>query len=251
MRYLLLLPLITVACSSKPVAPHETTYRECVARQDKIRKERFQEMPANLRALAGKHTVVKYFEKRPKDLAGVVARLKKENGTFNARNKKDSENDLDLRLLDTSPGRNRVLIGFEKRDGFVFSKSEDDKLLFKMDYGKPVIGYYFPLSQLREKGDAFEGYFSSSAKIKAPKSYTGDKTVAKTDLYLYVEPLGKDYMYIEWVNRAYEPDDDPNWKGIHAILYTNDDDRFLDWENPYFNNKGELNPEECAAFPGG
>jgi hypothetical protein len=251
MRYLCLLPLIAVACSSKPVAPHETTYRECISRQDKIRKERFETMPEKLRALAGKHSVVKYFDKRPRDLAAVVERLRKENGTFNARQKKDVENDLDLRLMDTSPGRNRVLIGFEKRADFVFAKSEADTLLFKMDFSKPVVGYYFPLSRLRETGDAYEGYFSSSAKIKTPKGYTGNKTIAKTDIYIYVQPVDKDYLYIEWVNRAYDPEDDPNWKGIHAVLYTHDDDRFLDWESPYFNNKGELNPEECAAFPGG
>lgn len=242
MRYILLFPLLFLGCSTKAPESKSPTYRDCIAKQDQLRETRFKEMPSALQPLAGKHTVVKYYEKRPKNLASIVSGLQKENATFNARKKKDAENDLDLRLLDTSPGRNRVLIGFEKKD---------ESLVLKMDYSKPVIGYYFPLSALKEKGKGFEGKYSSSVKLKAPKSYTGDKTIGKMSFSVYLEPITKEYMYMEWVNHAYDPADDPNWRGLHAILFTGDDDRFLDWEHPYFDSKGELNPEDCNSLPGG
>jgi len=249
MRYLLLLPLLFLGCSSKkPAEKTGPTYRECLAKQVKERAERFDEMPASLRALAGRHSVVKYFEKRPKDIAAIVRQLKSENATFNARKRDDP--DTDINPIDPTPGRNRVLIAFERDKDFVFAKKDSDKLLFKMNYSKPVIGYYIPVDAIREKGKAFEGYFKSSAKIKAPKDYKGDRVVGKADIYIYLEPIDKEYMYIEWVNRDYDPADDANWKGIHAILYTADDDRYLEWEHPYFDNSGPLNPEECTQLQG-
>lgn len=250
--YLLISLVLIQGCSHKPTpGPKDPTYRECVAAQDKVRENRFAEMPEHLRALAGKHTAVKYFTERPKNLAALAAALQKENAIFNARKNRDDENDVDLRLLDTSPGRNRVLIGFEKKSDFVYAKSEAEKLVFKMDYSKPVIGYFFPLSAMKPKGKGYGGFYSSTVKVNAPASFKGDRTFKKLDISIYVEKINDEYMYVEWVNGAYDRNDDENWKGIHAILFTKDDDKFLDWEHPYFDPKGELNPELCNSLEGG
>ncbi len=248
MRKVFILFLLLCSCSSKKTANNEPTYRDCVQRQDSLREARFKAMPEALQKIAGKHSVVKYFEKRPKDLASIVKQLQGENAIFNARKKRDSENDLDLRLLDTSPGRNRVLIGFEKLGDMPFAKGASDKLVLKMDYSKPVIGYYFPLNTLKQEGSAWSGRYKSNIKVKAGQGV--DKVLGKVDISIYLEVINKDYLYLEWVNHSYSPDDDENWKGLKAILHTADDDRFLDWEHPYFDNKGELNPEDCNALPG-
>lgn len=253
MRKICILFIALSSCTSAPQAPKEKTYRECIAEQDKIREQRFSEMPEKLKTFAGRHSVVKYFEKRPKYLADIVSSLKKESATFNARDGKGAASNLELRLLDTSPGRNRVLIGFEKKSDSLWSKSEQDKLVLKLDYSKPVVGYFFPLNSLKEKSNkpgVFEGRYKSEITAKTPSSYKGKKISRSIDFTIYIEPVGRDHLYVEWINHSFTGEDEEDWKNFMALLYTADADRFLDWEHPYFDPAGELSPETCSALEG-
>lgn len=246
----IVLTLFAAACSHKKVdeGPRGPTYNQCVEEQEKVRKARFSEMPEGLRALSGKHTVVKYFDQRPKNLEAIVAQLKKENATYNAR-AQNKESTLDARLFDETPGRNQVLIAFEKRQNFLFAKVDDDKLLLKFDYSKPVLSYVIPVSALKEKDGAFSGRYSSVATAKTPTSYKGEKIQRRFDTAVRLRAVGSEHIYVEWVNHSYDPSlESEDWKSFFAVLKIKDEDRYFDTDAPYFDVLGELNPEACAPL---
>lgn len=246
------LTFFNLSCSHKAPAPATKaaeTFAECSARHDAFQKARFLEIPEKFRIpFSGYNQIVKYYDSTPSiaQMKKDVAKLEKENNYFDAR--KESKG-VDARLLDTSPGRNRLLISFERHRNYRFGKNSDVTLL-RADYGKPEITYTCPLENFVEHNP------SLICKLKG--SFTSAKTLDVTpltfnyDMTMRLVPLNEKYFYFEWLSSGdkIDPDHSSDYYFLRTIVYTGSEDRFFKNEFPYLDPAGDLNPETCAELEG-
>ncbi len=242
------------ACShseNKSTEKAPESYAECTARHEAFRKARFLEVPEKFRVpFAGYHHVLKYYNDTPSiaQMKKDVAKLEKENNVFDAR--KDSANQgLDARLLDTAPGRNRILISFERHRNYRFGKTAD-VTLFRADYGKPEITYSCPLENFNEHNPSLICTLKGS--ITSAKTLDGNALSFKYDIKLRLVPINENYFYFEWLSTGdkLDPDHSADYYQLRAMIYTKNDDRFYRVEHPYLDPAGNLNPETCAELEG-
>lgn len=244
--------LFLAACTQKSIkteTPSPETYAQCTARHDEFRKARFLEVPEKFRVpFAGYHHIVKYYDSTPSvaQMKKDVFKLEKENNYFDARTESKG---VDPRLLDTSPGRNRLLISFERHRNYRFGKNSDVTLL-RADYSKPEITYTCPLENFVDHNPSLicqlKGAFTSA------KALEGAPLTFKYDMKMRLVPLNDKYFYFEWLSSGdkLDPDQSADYYFLRSIVYTGDADRFYKNEAPYLDPAGDLNPETCAELEG-
>lgn len=252
-RILILLILLSSACShnKKVDAPKSETFAECTARHEEFRKARFSEIPEKFRKpFAGYHHVVKYYSSTPSiaQMKTDVTKLEKENNYFDARSDAASKG-MDPRLLDTAPGRNRILISFERHRNYRFGQLSD-VTLFRADYSKPEITYTCPLEAFKEHNPSMvcqlKGSFTSA------KALEGAPLTFKYDMKLRLVPINDKYFYFEWLSSGdkLDPDQSADYYFLRALVFTGSEDRFFKNDYPYLDPAGDLNPETCAELEG-
>jgi hypothetical protein len=251
-KTVLIISLLLLGCSHTPKEnPKEKTFSECARQQEDLRREKYLQLPENMRALAGSHPIVKYYSYSPsvKELLRDSVALDRENKSFDARTEESSKG-VDPRLLDTSPGRNRLFIHFEKQRQFRFGPSKE-VTLFRVDYGNPAIPYKCPIESFENKNSIWSCRLSGT--VTAQKSLDGNPLSFKYDFKMRVIPVGEKYLYFEWLSTGdkMESDLSADHYTFRALVYTQSEDRFYKWEHPYFDPTGDLNPEVCAELQGG
>lgn len=245
--------LFTISCTSAPkdTAPAKETYSQCISRYDEIRKRRFAEIPEKFRVpFAGYQQVVKYYSSTPSiaQMKKDVNRLEKENNVFDAR-KDAASKDFEARLLDTSPGRNRILFSFERHRNYRFGKNSDVTLL-RADYSKPEISYTCPIENFGDNGTSLTCY--QKGVITAAKGLDGRPLSFKYDMKMRLVPINEKYFYFEWHSTGdkLDPDHSADHYFLRTLVFSGSEDRFFKTEAPYLDPAGELNPELCAELEG-
>lgn len=252
-RFSLLFVAFVISCSHKPKedAPKGETFAQCTARHEEFRKARFAEIPEKFRIpYAGYHQIVKYYDSTPSiaQIKKDVSKLEKENNYFDARTDSASKG-MDARLLDSAPGRNRILISFERHRNYRFGKLSD-VTLFRADYSKPEITYTCPLESFTEHNPSLicqlKGSFTSA------KALEGAPLTFKYDMKMRLVPINDKYFYFEWLSFGdkLDPDQSADYYFLRAVVYTGSDDRFFKNDYPYLDPAGDLNPETCAELEG-
>lgn len=252
--HIFLVLLFLNACSHSKKdgnTPAEETFSECSARHEEFRKARFLEIPAKFRdPFAGYHHVVKYYSSTPSiaQMKKDAAKLEKENNIFDAR-KDSASQGLDARLMDTAPGRNRILISFERHRNYRFGKNAD-VTLFRADYSKPEITYTCPLENFVEHDPSL--VCTMKGTITSAKALEGNPLSFKYDIKLRLVPVNENYFYFEWLSSGdkLDPDQSADHYFMRAMIYTKNDDRFFKVEHPYLDPAGNLNPDTCAGLEG-
>lgn len=246
--------IILTSCSHRDKGAGEKkseTYAECTSRHDQFRAARFMEIPEKFRVpFAGYHHVLKYYDSTPSiaQMKNDVAKLEKENNVFDARKDAASQG-LDARLMDTSPGRNRMLISFERHRNYRFGKNAD-VTLFRVDYSKPEITYTCPLENFSDHNPSL--ICTTKGTITSAKTLDGNALSFKYDIKLRLVPINENYFYFEWLSSGDKFDSDlsADHYALRAMVYTKNDDRFFKVESPYLDPAGNLNPETCAELEG-
>lgn len=246
------LSVLLCNCSSKgPLDNTTETYRSCIERQDVLRKNMFLAVPENFRVpFSGYHPITKYYNASPSvaQLRADVDRLEKENNSFDARTEYGSKN-FDARFLDTSPGRNRILVSFERHRNYLYG-SKKDVLLFRIDYSKPAITFTCPVESFRDNTTSLTCQLQG--KTHGIKGLEGAHMSFKYDLRLRLVPINKNYFYFEWVSSGdrWDKDLSEDHYQLRALVYSNSEDRFFKHEFPYLDPAGDLNPESCSELEG-
>lgn len=251
-KYLLLLSFIGVSCSTPPSpTDNSESYRSCVNRHEAIRKKMFLEMPEKFRAsFAGYHHIQRYYSSAPSvaQIKKDVQQIERENSTYDSRKDPQSKG-FDPRFIDDTPGRNNILVSFERHRHYRFGKEQDVTLL-RIDYSKPEVTYTCPLDLFKDNGTSLTCHLSGS--ISSSKQLEGSMLTFNYDFKLRLVPIDKKYFYFEWSSNGdkIEADQPADQLLLRALVSSTSEERFQKIEFPYLDPQGDLNPEECAVLEG-